>query len=89
MEVERASFKTDKLEIRNHFAAVGEDRVFKWTEIQLDDRIIKIMDSFTSVAQPIYTNSHVIESRVPEPVKPVKERKNILDKRFKVFASDG
>jgi hypothetical protein len=49
LEVEQADSRAETLMIRNHFATTSGGQVVKITEIHLEDRIIKIIDTFTSV----------------------------------------
>ena len=41
--------RAEELHIRNSFANIASNKVVKITEIQLEDRVIRIIDTFTSV----------------------------------------
>jgi hypothetical protein len=50
--------------VNNYYAHVGEDRVVKVTEIHLDGRTIKIIDSFTCPMHPRISSSIIQSSEI-------------------------
>lgn len=79
VEVENTPDRKESLEIRNHFATVQADTLFKLTEIHVENRIIKIIDSFSTQPQQITVSES--QDRSSESVK-TKNRKLQLPKRI-------
>lgn len=47
VEVERTERNVFKLEITNYLASIKEGKIVKALEIRFEDRIIKVLDSFS------------------------------------------
>lgn len=50
LEVENAPATTSSLLIRNHKIVTSEEKLLRIIEIQLEDKVIKIMDTFTGAS---------------------------------------
>lgn len=57
LQVEPSKRNSEKLEIKNRYGFIAGDKVTKVTEIQLEDRIIKIIDSFSYLDYTPIVNS--------------------------------
>jgi hypothetical protein len=56
--VQKSEGKEETLQIKNYFATVSQEQVVKVTEIQLEDRIIRILDYFTCTSNPQDSQGH-------------------------------
>jgi hypothetical protein len=64
LEVEVNDTEDSGFQVRNYFASINENEVSKVTEIQINGRVIRIVDKFTSSEYTPHINSTIKTTNV-------------------------
>lgn len=86
LQVQRTQKNTEEIEITNSFAIIEGGHLVKVTEIRFEDRLIKIIDSLTSIPLPSSVNQPSSKQKAPQP-KHGTQRTTIFDRRSKATLS--